>query len=158
MDRDIDRRNRLSLDRLRQVSEALPDDELIGVIDRPWTAAALFAHVAFWDRFTHVRWLHAVRSGNDMPVSVDDDAMDLVNDAALPEWTVIPPATAVRDCLAAANTVDGFIAALDDAVVSRVVADGRPRLVDRSLHRREHLRTIETAFHDRLPPDAHLDR
>lgn len=150
MDRDIEERNRLSLDRLLEVSDALSEDELLRVIDPPWTAAALFAHIAFWDRFTHARWLHAAGSGIDMPIATDDTAMELVNEAALPEWTVIPPSIAIRDCLSTARALDTFIGSLDPAALSRVVADGRPRLVDRFIHRREHLETIEAAFADRL--------
>jgi DinB superfamily len=149
MDRDVDEGNRLSRDRLRAASEALSGEELVRVIDPPWTAAALFAHMAFWDRFALARWSHAGESGGT-PASMDDAAMDLVNDAGLPEWTVIAPNLAIEACLAAAEAIDDFIASLDAAVVSQVVAEGRPRLVHRSVHRGEHLETIATAFPDRF--------
>jgi len=128
------------------VAGRLSEDNLLSPIDPPWTAAALFAHVAFWDRFTHARWLHALQSGSDIPIPIDDAAMELVNQAALPEWMVIPPSTAVQECIDAAETIDRFIRSLEAGTVSRVVTEGRQRLVDRSIHRREHLDTIEGAF------------
>jgi hypothetical protein len=41
VDQDIDQRNRRSLDRLRAAANALSDGELLGIIDPPWTPAAL---------------------------------------------------------------------------------------------------------------------
>jgi hypothetical protein len=44
--------------------------------------------------------------------------------------------------LDAAADVDVLVAALPDASVDAVVSAGRPRLVDRSLHRRDHVDQI----------------
>ena len=51
-----DERNRASADRLAALGARLSDDELTTEIDPPWTAAGLFAHIAFWDRFVLERW------------------------------------------------------------------------------------------------------
>jgi hypothetical protein len=53
---------------------------------------------------------------------------------------------AVEECLAAAGELDRFVAGVDEPIRAQVAAEGRDRLVDRSLHRGEHLRTIEAAF------------
>jgi hypothetical protein len=145
----IARRNRLSLDRLRAVAGRLSHDDFLFPIDPPWTAAALFAHVAFWDRFTHHRWLHAGQNRRSVPVPIEDFATDLVNHAALPQWLGVTPDVAVQECLEAAETFDRFIRSLDRELISRVFDEGRPRLVDRSIHRSEHLDTIQTAFPNR---------
>jgi hypothetical protein len=50
MDQEIGRRNGLSLGHLRAVAARLFQDEFLLPIGPPWTAAALFAHVAFWER------------------------------------------------------------------------------------------------------------
>ena len=52
----------------------------------------------------------------------------------------------MEECLSAAEELDGFLASLDVDVVEELIRDGRERLVDRSLHRGEHLETIEAAF------------
>jgi len=142
----IEDRNHAAVNRLRAVGVRLSDEELSRPIDPPWTAAALFAHVAFWDRFVHARWLLAASTGSRAPLHFDDALLELINDASLTQWDVIPPRTAVQDCLVAAEEIDALIGSLEAGVVSEVVEAGRERLVDRSLHRGEHLKTIETAF------------
>jgi hypothetical protein len=133
------------MDGLRALGSRLSDAELTRAIDPPWTAAGLFAHIAFWDRFVHARWLLAATTGSRTPIDFDDALLELINDASLQQWALIPPRAAVEDCLAATAQIDAFIGSLDDDVVEAVYRR-RPRLVDRSLHRGEHLVTIETAF------------
>lgn len=148
----IEDRNRAAVERLRALGARLSDEELTRLIDPPWTAAALFAHVAFWDRFVHARWRLAASTGSGTPLPIDDAVQELVqelvNDASLQQWLLITPRTAFQDCLAAAAGVDALIASLKADVVSELVQARRERLVDRSLHRREHLDTLETAFPD----------
>jgi len=146
MGRAIEDRNHEAVDRLRAVGTRLSDEELSQLIDPPWTAAALFAHVAFWDRFVHARWLLAANTGRRTPLPIDDALQELVNGASLQQWAAIPPRTAVQDCLAAAAEIDDLIGSLEADVVSELVQAGRERLVDRSLHRGEHLNIMETAF------------
>jgi len=146
MDVDLTERNRASLDRLRAVAARLSEDELVRPIDPPWTAAGLFAHMAFWDRFAHARWVEAVNTGNAMPVPLADDPLELVNQAGLDGWAAVPPHLAIQQSLTAAETINAFVRTLDDGTVSRLVTSGRERLVDRSIHRGQHLDTIERAF------------
>ena len=47
-------------------------------------------------------------------------------------------------CFASRNAAQPMT--LDDGTVSRLVTSGRERLVDRSIHRGQHLDTIERAF------------
>jgi hypothetical protein len=144
--REIDERNRASLDRLRNVAARLTEEELVRRIDPPWTASALFAHIAFWDRFAHARWEHALDTGTGAPLPIEDDPLELVNQAGLHEWGAVPPRTAIEECLAAAEAMNGFVESLDAETISEVVRSGRERLVDRSIHRGEHLATIEQSF------------
>jgi hypothetical protein len=146
MDRGIDERNRASLDRLQAVAARLSEEELLRPIDPPWTPAALFAHIAFWDRFAHVRWLQALNTGSGAPGPIDDDPLELVNQAGLPGWTSTPSRIAIEECLAAAETINSFVNSLEADAVTQVMESGRERLVDRSIHRRAHLETIERAF------------
>jgi hypothetical protein len=142
----VDRRNRDSARRLAALGARLSDRDLEAEIDAPWTAAGLFAHVAFWDRFVRERWSLAAERGERTPIAVDDGLMDRLNDASLRQWMAIPPRIAVEECTAAAAELDDFLAGLGGDVRAELVSEGRERLVDRSLHREEHLRTIEGAF------------
>jgi hypothetical protein len=142
----VDERNRSTGERLRALAERISDDDLGRVIDPPWTASALFAHVAFWDRFVQVRWERAVADGHRTPVPVDDLPQDLINEASLPSWLATPPRISVDACLRAATDLDDFVTGLDTDVVEELVTNDRSRLVDRSLHRSDHLATLESAF------------
>lgn len=137
-------RNAAGLARLRALAARQHDDDLGRTLDGEWTIVAALAHLAFWDRFMLARWERAARDGRRVPPSIDDETIeDLVNAAALPGWRACAPREAMRLALAAAEAVDGRIAALDDEVVADVLASGRARLMDRSLHRDEHLAAIE---------------
>jgi DinB superfamily len=146
MDPPIDERNRATTARLRELGERLSDEQLLGEIDPPWTGAALFAHIAFWDRFALERWRLAAETGERIPAAVDDALMDRLNDASLPQWLVLPAASAVEGCLDAAAEIDRFVGSLDPATISTLSDRGRGRLADRSIHREEHLGTLEGAF------------
>jgi hypothetical protein len=145
-DPGIDGRNREAAERLAGLGARLSDDELTMEIDTPWTAAGLFAHIAFWDRFVLERWGLAAERGERTPMAVDDGVMDRINDASLSQWMSTPPRVAVEMCTAAAAELDAFIAGVGEDIRAELVAEGRERLVDRSLHRGEHLGTIEGAF------------
>jgi hypothetical protein len=149
----IQDRSRASVDRLRALGARLSDDELTRVIDPPWTAGALFAHIGFWDRFVHAKWLHAANTGSRTPLPMDDAlqklVQELVNDASLRQWAAIPPRTALEECIAAAAQIDALIGSLGADVVSELLQARRERLVDRSIHRDEHLNTLEAAFPSR---------
>jgi hypothetical protein len=143
---DVADRNRRAAERLRELGDRLADEELARTIDDAWTAAALFAHVAFWDRFVLERWRLAAARGEATPAALDDDLLDRVNDASLPQWLAIPPRAAVAQCLEAAALVDDHVAGLAADVVEALAREGRERLVDRSLHRGDHIATIESVF------------
>jgi hypothetical protein len=146
MDEVIDGKNRDSAARLATLGARLSDQELTAEIDPPWTAAGLFAHIAFWDRFVLERWGLAAERGERTPMVVDGGLMDRLNDASLSQWMSIPPRMAVEECTTAVSALDALIAGVEEDVRSELVAEGRERLVDRSLHRSEHLQTIESAF------------
>jgi hypothetical protein len=141
-----DERNRATTERLRALAGRVSDDDLARSLEPPWTTSALFAHIGFWDRFVMARWKLAVASGSRAPDRMDDTPQDLINDAALPGWLAIPPRAAVDECLAAAEEIDRFLGSLETDVVTELVRDRRERLVDRSIHRGEHLAVLESMF------------
>jgi hypothetical protein len=79
-------------------------------------------------------------------MTVDDGLMDRINDASLSQWMSIPPKIGFKLCVAAARDVDAFIEGVTDEIRGELVTQGRERLIDRSLHRGDHLRTLEGAF------------
>jgi uncharacterized damage-inducible protein DinB len=145
-DREHAERNAASRERLRTTLERLSADALDREVDDDWTVGALLAHVAFWDRLVAGRWRLAQRRGAAAPPDLHDDVADLVNDAALSAWRSIDAAHLERLVLSAADDVDRLIEDLPAASIEAAKAAGRPRLVDRSAHRTEHLDAIDTAL------------
>jgi DinB superfamily len=146
MGEGVDARNRASAERLAALGARLSDDQLRAEIDPPWTAAGLFAHIAFWDRFVLERWRLAAERGERTPMAVDSGLMDRINDASLHQWMSIPPRIAVEECVTSASALDAFLEDVTDDVREELAAEGRERLTDRSLHRGDHLGTLEAAF------------
>ena len=122
-----------------QVSKDPPTSEV-----RPgWTAAAIFLHLALWDRFVAARWRRAALLGHATPESIGDGVVDLVNEAVVPTWANVELTQAAHAALEAARLADATIAGLSDEAVIAVRAEGRPHLVDRSVHRLEHLSELQ---------------
>jgi DinB superfamily len=143
-----DERNRAATDRLRALAQRLSDDDLRRLIDPPWTASALFAHIAFWDRFVRVRWERVIEQGGRIPAAVDDalSLKDEINDASMSSWLAVPARIAAEECVGSAEAIDELLSQVDPNVVAELITASQPRLVDRSLHRNDHLRTLESAF------------
>lgn len=133
--------------RLRALVDRLTDDDLRRPVEGEWTVSALLAHLAFWDRWVQRRWDHYERDGAiaDIPEIV----LDLANAAALPVWRALDPRLAIAEALDAAETGDRRIASLSDDAVAHARATDRPTMLDRSLHRREHLDQIQRALSNR---------
>jgi len=130
-------------------------DELVSRLDavslrlplgQHWTVAAGLLHLAFWDRFVIERWRHAARIEATTPQPVEDHTLDLINDALTPLLLVVPVELAATDAQQAAEAVDELIDALSQDAVAAIRAEGRIRLIDRSIHRREHLDELNAAI------------
>jgi hypothetical protein len=145
-DRQHADRNAASRRRLEATLDRLSADDLDHEVGDHWTAGALLAHLAFWDRLVVGRWRLAARHHAPAPPDLHDDLADLVNDAALSAWRSIEPGRLRELVLSAAAEIDQFIEDLSDASIDAAIAAGRPRLVDRSFHRNEHLDAIDAAL------------
>jgi len=95
------------------------------------------------------RWRAALAADpGAQPTQIPPDLADLLNDALPPTWSsfsVAAPQAAVADTLDAAEVVDRLIATLPAATPVATIMAERPALLDRSIHRLEHIRTIERA-------------
>jgi hypothetical protein len=137
MDRDSIVKIDASRERLRQFVEETSSEDLARPIDGDWTAAALLAHTAFWDR--RAAWLvRRCLQGTCTPSPVD---LDAVNEAALPQWRLIPPRAAAQEALDAAAAIDGLLPSLTAEQLA-ALRQSEVRY-DRSNHRNEHLDQIE---------------
>jgi len=133
--------NDATRERLRAVLGRLRDDDYRRPLEGDWTVGAVLGHLAFWDRHTRAVLAAWARTGAQPPVGVD-----AVNEAALPAWRALPPAAAAREVLAAAELCDEAAARATPELVAAVRAANRFRLLDRGIHRAEHLDEIEQAI------------
>jgi len=140
---DHNEANRQSRTRLERLASGLDERSLRLPLGEHWTLAAGLLHLAFWDRFVLERWTHAARTLRTTPQPLEDEAVDLINDALTPLLLVAPVEVAATQAIDAARALDGFIAQMPAETVEAIRGQGRPRLIDRSLHRREHLDEIE---------------
>src|SRR5262245_57958772 len=134
--------------RLVDLASRLGADELALEVDDTWTVGALLAHLAFWDRLVEARWQLAATEGRPTPIDVAEELPDLINGSLIPAWRIIDPRRLGALVVTAAEDVDALIAALPEASVAGVLAEGRPRLLDRSRHRAEHVAMIEARLRD----------
>ncbi len=109
-----------------------------------WTAPAVLAHLAFWDRFVIARWDRYESVGTLEPLP--GFYQDLVNDSALPLWLALGPATAAGQAVEAATACCERIASLPPAAVETALSSGREWMLDRSHHWAPHLDELEAAL------------
>ena len=136
-------RNRASRERLLAVIARLGDRAID--MDGGWTASALLAHLAFWDRPATVRLEKYLRDG-EPPTFAAPELTDLTNGAGLRQWRDTPPAVAAAQAKDAAAAMDRLVESLPADKLAALMALDRPLLYDRSGHRTMHLDEIERAL------------
>ena len=141
-DRSFERKNAQASDELRRLVKTLSAEDLATDVGGSWTVATCLAHLAFWDRWQVVRWRAAVAAGLRVPADVSDNVPDLANAALETTWRALPGEIASALALQAAVEIDGLVAALPDMLVDAAPKAGRVRLLDRSIHRLEHVAQI----------------
>ena len=143
MTNDHNKRNRASRDRLAAVIAQLGDRSIS--LPGGWTAAGLLAHLAFWDGFGAARLEKYL--GDRRPMELGSDTLtEFINAAALAQWSATPIRAAADHATDAAATIDHLIEGLPKDAFDAIRAMNLPRLLDRSLHRKEHLDQIERAL------------
>jgi hypothetical protein len=137
--------------RLRALAEKLSAADLaLAAGEDGWTAGQLIGHLAFWDRFLAARWRAALAAGPGVqPIWFDHEVADQLNDGLPPTWSAFATAAgaaAVADMIDAADAVDRLIASLPPETPFATILAERRSLLDRSIHRFEHIATLELAL------------
>jgi hypothetical protein len=142
MDQTIIDGNTAATQRLRTVIGRLDDEQLGRELDGGWTAAAMLAHLAFWDRRI-VELIDRWSREEITPASID---LDIINDALLPQWRLIPPRSAAEDALSAVELADRAIAGVSPELYAQIQSVMNRPPFDRARHRNMHLDQIEQAL------------
>ena len=151
VDRSFDGRNEASLARLREFLGGLSAADLAQSSgEGSWTVGQTLGHLAFWDRFLASRWRSAVAAGpGEQPTFLPHELADLINGGLPPTWLAFAsssPEAVIAETLEAAQAVDRLIAGLPETAPILAVLADRPALLDRSIHRLEHLEEMEKAI------------
>ena len=128
--------------RLESLAGRLTDAELGRDLGDGWTVAVALCHLAFWDRRAVLVLERWERDGT-LP---DNPEPDLLNDALVAEWQLVPPRRAAALAVAAAQAVDHVIERLDARVADAIRGRGEEWRLRRAAHRREHLDQIDQAL------------
>lgn len=154
MDRSYVARNDASRDRLRSLVSSLSDDAFGLIVEGEWTVTATLAHLAFADRQIQ-GWLEEWERqgiGDSTALQEWDQAARIrlrgQNDDLLPDWLTADPGSIGREVVAAADHLDARIESLSPGLTAVILQTSlfgrrRPWVLDRSIHRHEHLDAIE---------------
>lgn len=146
-DRPYVGQNTVERERLRALVSRLSDKDLSRPLNAGWTAAAVLAHVAFWDQRILIlieRWEKAGPDSVPRPIKPGD--IDWINDAAKTLCLALTPRAAAQLAVASAEAVDRRVEALSADLLAANAAAGHPVNLLRAQHRREHLDEIERAL------------
>jgi len=131
--------NRRSTERMRQIIHSLSEKELSQTIANNWTISITLAHLAFWDqRVIHV--IELAKKNNVLNAPLFDDQL---NDILTPILGAISPPEAVRMAINIADALDEMLEECSPEFIEQLLKKNN-RLVERSLHRNNHLDEIES--------------
>ena len=135
-------RNRLQTQRLKEFRR-LSDEELQRPVGEHWTVAIALAHIQYWDGRA-VGAIEAWRR-HGLPLTLWTDGEGVVNDVLLPAWAECPPRETLEQAIKTAAVLDRIVEDLSPEE-AEVVSARRYRVLDRSMHRSEHLDEVDAAL------------
>ena len=142
MDTSYNERNRAQTQRLKDL-RGLSDEDLRRPVGDHWTVAIALAHIQYWDG-RGVGALEAWRR-HGLPLTLWANGEEVVNDLRLPLWSEVAPREALEQAITTAEVLDRIVEELSLSE-SEAVAAQRYRVLDRSLHRSEHLDEVDRAL------------
>ena len=126
--------------RLRLLVEGLTDEQLSTPLGAEWTIAVALAHLAFWDQRSLVLIRKWKKTGVVEPSPID---IDVINDALLSLWLLLPPREAANLAVSCAESIDRELEEASIDFVTQIESiEGKSRIY-RSMHRKMHLDQIE---------------
>jgi hypothetical protein len=134
--------NAAEREHMKKFAASLSDEELSRPMAAGWTAAAILAHLAFWD----ARAITLIRKWQKAGVGESPIDTDVVSEATRELCLAIPPRAAAALALEKATELDNIIEDLSPEWVDRITTIGMTVHLKRFNHRREHLDEIEKAL------------
>jgi hypothetical protein len=139
MDFDFIQPNDDSRQRLESFIDSLSAEDFYQTNPYGWTVAALFGHLAFWDR----RMLVLLRRWQEQGVDESPVDPDMINDSLQAVCLALEPRVAADLCLASAKETDAALAAISPELYEAIQASPNHYRFNRSLHRDNHIDEIK---------------
>ena len=134
--------NAAGREQLKALVNRLSDQQLGHPLEAGWTASAVLAHLAFWDR----RALILIEKWKKEGVGPSPMDTDIVNEATRGLCLAVPPRAAADLALSAATAIDQAIEQISPEMVKEIETIGTTVRLDRAHHRRTHLEQIKAAL------------
>jgi hypothetical protein len=138
----INRGNALERERMERLVASLSEQDLSIPLSAGWTAAAVLAHLAFWD----IRAITLIGQWQQTEVGESPADTDVINEATRELCLAIPPRRAAQLALEKASSIDRLIGQLSPEWIDRIATAGRAVHLKRFEHRKSHLDEIERAL------------
>jgi hypothetical protein len=139
MERSFIKENQTERARLKNLADSLSDEDLNLPLSAGWTIAVALVHLAFWDQRALIVTRKWAKEGVKALSPIDTDT---VNDALVPLSLAIPPRTAAKLALEAAESIDSELEKAPDSLIEAIAALGVPTRLNRAKHRKMHLDEI----------------
>jgi hypothetical protein len=145
MSREFIRENETSRAQLGQLVARLRGGDFERAVGKNWTISTLLCHLAFWDQRA-LFLLQEAQAGRIDPSRLSTQAIDSINQAARVLSLAIPGPAAAQLVMQSAERVDAEAAKIGNELVEQIISAGFERMLNRSLHRLEHVRKIEESL------------
>ncbi len=126
----------------------LGDSDLGREVGNGWTISTVLRHLAFWEQRV-LYLLRQWRDGQFEAFRLTPQAINSINEAGRAIARAVPGRAAAQLALDSAEATDAQIAQVPEDLAERICAAGLDRMLNRSLHRREHLSKVKDKL--RLP-------
>jgi len=145
MTRDFLKQNETSRAQLREFVARLTEADFKRPVGTAWTISTLLCHLAFWDQRV-LYLLQEAKAGRIDPSRLGAQSIDSINQAVRVLSQAISGPAAAQMALQIAEIVDAEAATISDEIVEKIFAAGFERMLNRSLHRMDHLRKLNDAI------------
>jgi hypothetical protein len=146
--------NKAERERLKRLAGGLSEADLRLEMPNGWSFATKLLHLAFWDYYA----LGLLRRWKDGGVTVSSLDVDAVNGAVRELGRLIPGQAVLAAACSAAEAVDREVEGIGAELARAIEAAGRPRILHRAVHRREHLDQIEAAIRSQILPITQMGK
>jgi hypothetical protein len=142
MNRGFQSANKASREKMRALIEGMSDEELALPTVAGWTIASTLAHIAFWD----FRILYLLNHWKENEIAPSPYDVDAINEAHKPLCSALPPRTAAKLAMQAAEAIDSAIENTSDALVQQIQSAKVQFKFERNEHREYNLEEIKQAL------------